>query len=62
MSLNNLFTILKVGKGSGEEKKWWEEDAERLNKMAEIARNKGKIIKTGKTKPPELNKDGSEKG
>lgn len=43
------------------EQQWWEEEAKRQDKMAELARKKNKIIKTGNTKPPVLNSDGSEK-
>lgn len=39
---------------------WWDEEAERLNAMADEAHKAGVTIKVGKTlKPPVLAKDGS---
>lgn len=40
-------------------KQWWREDAERVNRMAEIAREMGAVIDCGEGPPPELNDDGS---
>ena len=42
-------------------KNWWDEDAERLNRLSARVAKAGKLIKVGPTKPIELNPDGSEK-
>ena len=42
------------------ESDWWKEDANRYNKMAEVATKSGVVVKTGgDLKPPKLNEDGS---
>lgn len=38
---------------------WWDEEAERLNQMVEIAKKNNVVIKVGTDSPPELNKDGT---
>jgi hypothetical protein len=46
-----------------EQARWWEEDADRLNKLTRIAKNRGVVTPTGEdVEPPELNEDGSAKG
>ena len=42
-----------------DEARWWREDADRLNTMAQVARDRGPLIKVGDDTPPALNPDGS---
>lgn len=43
---------------TSDEKSFWDEDAERLNRMCEIAREQGAVVDVKAITPP-LNKDGS---
>ena len=44
------------------EAQWWAEDAERVNRLAEMAAKAGFVIPTGDRLPPQLNADGSLSG
>ena len=50
-----------MAKKKDEMAEWYEEDAQRMNKMCEAAREQGSVIKTINGKPVELNPDGSMK-
>lgn len=41
------------------EKQYWDEDAERVNRMAELARKNKMTIKVAPKKTPKLKRDGS---
>lgn len=43
------------------EQEWWNEDAERLNRMCDLAQEMGVTAPEPVDEPPELNPDGSEK-
>lgn len=43
------------------EAEWWKEDAERLNRMGELARKMGIVRGEPNPEPPDLNDDGTEK-
>ena len=42
-----------------DEEKWWKEDADRVNELAERARRTGRTIDPDEPTPPLLNLDGS---
>lgn len=39
---------------------WWDEEAERLNKMAKLAHKMGALVSVGPAQAPKLNADGTE--
>ena len=41
------------------EKDWWDEETERVNRLAEAARKQKKTIKVAPKKMPKLRRDGS---
>lgn len=41
------------------EKQWWKEDADRVNKMCQLAAKNKAVVNCGDANPPELNEDGS---